>query len=166
MNLTQEQLAQTLEITQGSLSKIERQTDMHISTLRPLLGSLGWATRNLRGLSRRGANHHRPVRESRDQPRGKRVDPRGIATGGAVSGRGRAKLFFRRLKCFRGSPKIFAGIAARRARFPGGRLSVVIPNKRRNRRDSLTPEKAMPKIFDFEREVRYLCEQFKLFLQR
>lgn len=41
MNLTQEQLAQTLEITQGSLSKIERQTDMHISTLRRFLEALG-----------------------------------------------------------------------------------------------------------------------------
>ena len=41
MGLTQEELAGTLDITQPSLSKLENQDDMHISTLRRLIEALG-----------------------------------------------------------------------------------------------------------------------------
>lgn len=41
IGLTQEQLAQTLGITQPSLSKLENQDDMQISTLRRLIEALG-----------------------------------------------------------------------------------------------------------------------------
>ena len=39
--LTQAQLAQTLNMNQGSLPKIERQTDMYISTLRRFIKAVG-----------------------------------------------------------------------------------------------------------------------------
>jgi transcriptional regulator with XRE-family HTH domain len=41
VGLTQRQLAETLGITQPSLSKIENQDDMQISTLRRLIEALG-----------------------------------------------------------------------------------------------------------------------------
>ena len=41
MGLTQEQLAQELGITQPSLSKLENQDDMQVSTLRRLIEALG-----------------------------------------------------------------------------------------------------------------------------
>jgi len=41
--VTQEQLAEGLEITQASISKIERQSDMYVSTLRKYVESLGGA---------------------------------------------------------------------------------------------------------------------------
>ena len=41
MGLTQEELASNLDITQPSLSKLENQDDMHISTPRRLISALG-----------------------------------------------------------------------------------------------------------------------------
>lgn len=41
MGLTQEELASTLGVTQPSLSKLENQDDMQISTLRRLIEALG-----------------------------------------------------------------------------------------------------------------------------
>ena len=41
IGLTQEDLATTLDITQPSLSKLENQDDMQISTLRRLIQALG-----------------------------------------------------------------------------------------------------------------------------
>jgi transcriptional regulator with XRE-family HTH domain len=39
--LTQAQLAQTMEVDQGSVSKMERRTDMYISTLRNFIQAMG-----------------------------------------------------------------------------------------------------------------------------
>lgn len=39
--LTQEQLAETLHIKQASISKMEKRTDMYISTLRKLIEAMG-----------------------------------------------------------------------------------------------------------------------------
>lgn len=39
--LTQEQLAETLHIKQASVSKMEKRTDMYISTLRKLIEAMG-----------------------------------------------------------------------------------------------------------------------------
>jgi DNA-binding transcriptional regulator YiaG len=39
--LTQTQLAQVLQVSQGAVSKAERRTDMHISTLRSYLRAIG-----------------------------------------------------------------------------------------------------------------------------
>ncbi|HZD75919.1 MAG TPA: XRE family transcriptional regulator [Acidobacteriaceae bacterium] len=39
--LTQAQLAQTMKVDQGSISKIERRTDMYISTLRNFIQAMG-----------------------------------------------------------------------------------------------------------------------------
>ncbi len=39
--LTQEELAEALGVTQPSLSKLENQDDMHVSTLRRLIEALG-----------------------------------------------------------------------------------------------------------------------------
>ena len=41
LNLTQEQVAQVLDVKQASLSKLENQGDMYISTLRRLVDALG-----------------------------------------------------------------------------------------------------------------------------
>lgn len=43
--LTQEQLAAALDLKQASISKIERQTDMYVSTLRRFIESLGGTLR-------------------------------------------------------------------------------------------------------------------------
>ena len=40
-NLTQAQLAETLHIAQASVSKVERQTDMYISTLSNFIEAMG-----------------------------------------------------------------------------------------------------------------------------
>ena len=40
-NLTQQDLAAQLGLNQSALSKMERQNDMHISTLRRILGAMG-----------------------------------------------------------------------------------------------------------------------------
>ena len=40
-NLTQQELAEQLGLNQPALSKMERQSDMHISTLRRILGAMG-----------------------------------------------------------------------------------------------------------------------------
>lgn len=40
-NLSQEQLAQTLSVKQAAVSKIERRTDMYISTLRNFINAMG-----------------------------------------------------------------------------------------------------------------------------
>lgn len=39
--LTQRQLADTLNLNQAALSKMENQTDMHVSTLRRILSAMG-----------------------------------------------------------------------------------------------------------------------------
>jgi transcriptional regulator with XRE-family HTH domain len=39
--LTQAQLAKTLEVDQGSVSKLERRTDMYVSTLRNFIRAMG-----------------------------------------------------------------------------------------------------------------------------
>jgi predicted XRE-type DNA-binding protein len=39
--LTQAQLAQTLKVDQGSVSKLERRTDMYVSTLRNFIRAMG-----------------------------------------------------------------------------------------------------------------------------
>jgi DNA-binding transcriptional regulator YiaG len=39
--LTQEQLAKTLDVGQGSVSKLERRTDMYVSTLRSYIRAMG-----------------------------------------------------------------------------------------------------------------------------
>ena len=39
--LTQQQLADTLNLNQAALSKMENQADMHISTLRRILSAMG-----------------------------------------------------------------------------------------------------------------------------
>ena len=39
--LTQAQLAQTMKVDQGSISKMERRTDMYISTLRNFIQAMG-----------------------------------------------------------------------------------------------------------------------------
>lgn len=39
--MTQEQLAETLHIKQASISKMEKRTDMYISTLRKLIEAMG-----------------------------------------------------------------------------------------------------------------------------
>ena len=43
--LTQEQLAEALNLKQASISKIERQADMYVSTLRRFIESLGGTLR-------------------------------------------------------------------------------------------------------------------------
>ncbi len=40
-NITQVQLAEQLELNQAAISKMEHQSDMHISTLRRLLAAMG-----------------------------------------------------------------------------------------------------------------------------
>jgi len=40
-NLSQEQLAQTLSIRQAAVSKLEKRTDMYISTLRNFIKAMG-----------------------------------------------------------------------------------------------------------------------------
>jgi transcriptional regulator with XRE-family HTH domain len=40
-NLSQEQLAQTLSVKQAAVSKLERRTDMYISTLRNFIKAMG-----------------------------------------------------------------------------------------------------------------------------
>lgn len=40
-NLTQENLAQTLHVPQSSVSKLERRTDMYLSTLRSYIEAMG-----------------------------------------------------------------------------------------------------------------------------
>jgi DNA-binding transcriptional regulator YiaG len=40
-NLSQEQLAQVLETTQGEISKIEHRTDLYLSTLRKYIEAMG-----------------------------------------------------------------------------------------------------------------------------
>jgi transcriptional regulator with XRE-family HTH domain len=40
-NLSQEQLAQTLSVNQAAVSKLEKRTDMHISTLRNFIKAMG-----------------------------------------------------------------------------------------------------------------------------
>lgn len=40
-NLTQSQLANTLNVDQGSVSKLERRTDMYVSTLRNFIRAMG-----------------------------------------------------------------------------------------------------------------------------
>jgi transcriptional regulator with XRE-family HTH domain len=40
-NLSQEQLARTLSVKQASVSKLERRTDMYISTLRNFIKAMG-----------------------------------------------------------------------------------------------------------------------------
>jgi transcriptional regulator with XRE-family HTH domain len=42
-DLTQEQLAEELEVPQGSVSKVERQADMYVSTLRRYIEAMGGA---------------------------------------------------------------------------------------------------------------------------
>jgi len=39
--LTQNQLAQSLRVSQGAVSKVERRTDMYISTLRSYISAMG-----------------------------------------------------------------------------------------------------------------------------
>ena len=41
LKLSQEQLAQELDVKQSSLSKLERRTDMHISSLRKVIEAMG-----------------------------------------------------------------------------------------------------------------------------
>jgi len=41
IGMTQMELAQSLDVAQGSVSKIENQTDMYISTLRKFIHALG-----------------------------------------------------------------------------------------------------------------------------
>jgi DNA-binding transcriptional regulator YiaG len=41
LHLTQQQLASTMEMEQGNLSKLERQTDMYVSTLRRYVEAMG-----------------------------------------------------------------------------------------------------------------------------
>jgi transcriptional regulator with XRE-family HTH domain len=41
LNLTQESLAEALHVKQPFISKIERRTDMHISTLRKIIEAMG-----------------------------------------------------------------------------------------------------------------------------
>jgi len=41
LSLTQVQIAETLEITQPSVAKIENQTDMYVSTLRRFISAMG-----------------------------------------------------------------------------------------------------------------------------
>lgn len=41
MGLSQEQLADILEMNQGNLSKLEKRTDVHVSTLRRYVEALG-----------------------------------------------------------------------------------------------------------------------------
>jgi len=41
MNLTQESLAETLNVKQASISKMERRSDMYLSTLRKIIEAMG-----------------------------------------------------------------------------------------------------------------------------
>jgi transcriptional regulator with XRE-family HTH domain len=41
MTLTQQQMAETLQMSQAAVSKIERQTDMYVSTLRRFVAAMG-----------------------------------------------------------------------------------------------------------------------------
>jgi transcriptional regulator with XRE-family HTH domain len=41
LNLTQEQVAEIMQLNQAAVSKMERQTDMYISTLQRLVAALG-----------------------------------------------------------------------------------------------------------------------------
>ncbi len=41
MNLTQESLAETLHVKQASISKMERRSDMYLSTLRKIIEAMG-----------------------------------------------------------------------------------------------------------------------------
>ena len=41
LDLTQEQLAETMQINQAAVSKFENQSDLYISTLRKILFSMG-----------------------------------------------------------------------------------------------------------------------------
>lgn len=41
MNLTQESLAETLNVKQASISKMERRSDMYLSTLRKIVEAMG-----------------------------------------------------------------------------------------------------------------------------
>lgn len=41
LDLTQEQLASTLNVNQAAISKFERQSDIYISTLRKILAAMG-----------------------------------------------------------------------------------------------------------------------------
>ena len=41
LNMTQEQIAALMEITQHSVSKMENQEDMYVSTLQRLVGAMG-----------------------------------------------------------------------------------------------------------------------------
>ena len=41
MTLTQQQMAETLQMSQTAVSKIERQTDMYVSTLRRFVAAMG-----------------------------------------------------------------------------------------------------------------------------
>lgn len=41
LNLTQESLAETLHVKQPFISKVERRTDMYISTLRKMIEAMG-----------------------------------------------------------------------------------------------------------------------------
>jgi predicted transcriptional regulator len=41
LNLSQEEIAQTLQIGQGSVAKIEKRTDMYVSTLRRFIEAMG-----------------------------------------------------------------------------------------------------------------------------
>jgi hypothetical protein len=49
MKLSQEEIAQTLQIGQGSVDKIEKRTDMYVSTLRRYIEAMGGRTRH-RGI--------------------------------------------------------------------------------------------------------------------
>jgi|SRR6202521_3311944 transcriptional regulator with XRE-family HTH domain len=41
LNMTQEQLAQILEVNQAAISKLERRSDMYLSTLRKFIEAMG-----------------------------------------------------------------------------------------------------------------------------
>jgi transcriptional regulator with XRE-family HTH domain len=41
LNLTQEQVAEAMKMNQGAVSKMERQSDIYVSTLRKFVAALG-----------------------------------------------------------------------------------------------------------------------------
>jgi len=64
---TQEQLAETLNVDQAAISKLERRTDVYVSTL-ALHRSDGWRAGNARRVSR-GRSSDREVRQTLEKDR-------------------------------------------------------------------------------------------------
>ena len=70
--LTQTQLATTLRVDQGSVSKMERRTDMYISTLRSYIEAMGGAL-HIRAVFPDGEVQIRQFGDVNDEVKGGRI---------------------------------------------------------------------------------------------